>query len=84
MRWQEQKEQSAELQEQRRQQLEQSIRKGQQEVRRIRLVDRKVFEQEVILKNIGRVRDVAAGPDGLVYVVLNKPDRIVRLVPADK
>lgn len=57
---------------------------AQQEVRRIRLVDRKVFEQEVILKNIGRVRDVAAGPDGLVYVVLNKPDRIVRLVPADK
>ena len=35
LRWQEQKEQSAELQEQRRQLLEQSIRKGQQEVRRI-------------------------------------------------
>jgi len=35
LRWQEQKDQSAELQEQRRQQLEQSIRKGQQEVRRI-------------------------------------------------
>ncbi len=35
LRWQQQKEQSAELQEQRRQQLEQSIRDGQQEVRRI-------------------------------------------------
>ena len=35
LRWQEQKDQSAELQEQRRQQLEHSIRKGQQEVRRI-------------------------------------------------
>ena len=35
LRWQEQKDQSAELQEQRRQLLEQSIRKGQQEVRRI-------------------------------------------------
>jgi len=34
-RWQEQKEQSAELQEQRRQQLELSIRQGQKEVRRI-------------------------------------------------
>jgi glucose/arabinose dehydrogenase len=55
---------------------------AQQEVRRIRIVDRKVVEQEIILKNIGRVRDVAAGPDGLVYVVLNKPDRIVRLRPA--
>jgi glucose/arabinose dehydrogenase len=57
---------------------------AQQEVRRIRLVDRKVVDQEIILKNIGRVRDVAAGPDGLVYVVLNKPDRIVRLVPMDQ
>jgi glucose/arabinose dehydrogenase len=55
---------------------------AQQEVRRIRIVDRKVVEQEVILKNIGRVRDVAAGPDGLIYVVLNQPDRIVRLLPA--
>ncbi len=35
LRWQQQKEQSAELQEQRRQQLEQSIRQGQNEVRRI-------------------------------------------------
>ncbi|MFM8259157.1 MAG: Smr/MutS family protein, partial [Vulcanococcus sp.] len=34
-RWQQQKEQSAELQEQRRQQLERSIRQGQKEVRRI-------------------------------------------------
>ena len=56
----------------------------QQEVRRIRIADRAVVDQEIILKNIGRVRDVAAGPDGLVYVVLNKPDRIVRLLPADK
>ena len=55
---------------------------AQQEVRRIRIVDRKVVEQEIILKNIGRVRDVAAGPDGMVYVVLNQPDRIVRLLPA--
>lgn len=54
---------------------------AQQEVRRIRIANRKVVEQEVILKNIGRVRDVAAGPDGLVYVVLNQPDRIVRLLP---
>ncbi len=54
---------------------------AQQEVRRIRLVDKKVVSQEIILKNIGRVRDVATGPDGLIYVILNGPDRIVRLVP---
>ena len=55
---------------------------AQQEVRRVRLVDKKFVSQEIILKNIGRVRDVASGPDGLIYVILNNPDRIVRLVPA--
>ena len=55
---------------------------AQQEIRRIRIVDRKVVAQEIILKNIGRVRDVAAGPDGMIYVILNGPDRIARLVPA--
>ena len=54
---------------------------AQQEVRRLRIVDKKVVSQEIILKNIGRVRDVAAGPDGLIYVILNGPDRLVRLVP---
>ena len=41
------------------------------------------MKQEVLFQGIGRVRDVVAGPDGLVYVALNKPDRIVRLVPAN-
>jgi glucose/arabinose dehydrogenase len=53
-----------------------------QEVRRIRITDGRIVSQETILKGIGRVRDVATGPDGLVYVILNDPDRIVRLVPA--
>ncbi len=57
---------------------------AQQEVRRIRIQDQKVVSQEIILKNIGRVRDVAGGPDGFIYVILNGPDRIVRLVPAGK
>lgn len=55
---------------------------AQQEVRRLRITGKKVVSQEIILKNIGRVRDVAAGPDGLIYVILNGPDRIVRMVPA--
>lgn len=57
---------------------------AQQEVRRIRIEDKKVISQEIILKNIGRVRDVAMGPDGLIYVILNGPDRLIRLVPATK
>ncbi len=56
---------------------------AQQEVRRIRLTEDKVVAQEIILKNIGRVRDVACGPDGLIYVLLNGPDRVIRLLPAE-
>ena len=55
---------------------------AQQEVRRLRIENQKVISQEIILKNIGRVRDVATGPDGLIYVILNDPDRLVRLKPA--
>lgn len=55
---------------------------AQQEMRRLR-VEGRVVEDEVILKNAGRVRDVRAGPDGLLYVVLNDPHRVIRLRPAD-
>lgn len=41
----------------------------------------KVVERETIFERQGRVRDVVTGPDGSVYIVLNGPDRIVRLVP---
>lgn len=57
---------------------------AQQEIRRLRIEDKKVVSQEIILKDIGRVRDVAMGPDGLIYVILNGPDRLVRIVPAGK
>jgi glucose/arabinose dehydrogenase len=36
----------------------------------------------VILKDEGEVRDVASGPDGHLYLLLNRPGRLVRLVPA--
>jgi aldose sugar dehydrogenase len=54
----------------------------QQEIRRLRLKDRQVVSQEIIFKNIGRIRDVKTGPDGYLYVVLNDPDKVIRLVPA--
>jgi glucose/arabinose dehydrogenase len=56
---------------------------AQQEVRRVVIEGDRVTAQEVIVKDIGRVRDVAGGPDGAIYLALNQPDRIVRLVPAD-
>jgi aldose sugar dehydrogenase len=53
-----------------------------EELRRLSIVGRKVVHQEVLFKGIGRVRDVVTGPDGYLYVALNNPGRIVRLVPA--
>jgi glucose/arabinose dehydrogenase len=45
--------------------------------------ENRVLHEEIILKNFGRVRDVACGPDGAIYVVLNKPGKILRLTPAE-
>lgn len=53
-----------------------------QELLRLEVKGRFVSHQEVLLKGIGRVRDIANGPDGSIYVVLNSPDRIECLIPA--
>lgn len=50
-----------------------------QELRLLTMEDRCVMHQEVILEGAGRIREAVPGPDGAVYVVLNAPDRIVRL-----
>ena len=39
------------------------------------------MHDRMILKNAGRVRDVACGPDGAIYVVLNQPGAVIRLMP---
>lgn len=54
------------------------------ELHRLRLRNGKITEDEVVLDGEGRVRDVRCGPDGFLYVVLNAPDRIVRLLPASQ
>lgn len=51
-------------------------------VRRVRVKDGQVTEQEEVLFGYGRVRDVRCGPDGAIYIALNGPDKIVRLRPA--
>ncbi|MDP1661382.1 MAG: PQQ-dependent sugar dehydrogenase [Phycisphaerales bacterium] len=53
-----------------------------QNVDRLRVKDGKLVEREEIVHGMGRVRDVAFGPDGFLYLVLNSPDKVVRLVPA--
>jgi aldose sugar dehydrogenase len=52
-----------------------------QELRRLVLDGSKVAEQELLLKGIGRVRDVKFGPDGALYVLTNGPDEVLRITP---
>lgn len=52
-------------------------------VDRIRVKDGKFVEREELIHGMGRVRDVVIGPDGYIYVALNQPDKIVRIVPAN-
>ncbi|EPR37487.1 glucose/sorbosone dehydrogenase family protein [Desulfovibrio sp. X2] len=60
---------------------------------RVRFSGQKVTEQEVLLKGVyGRLRDVASGPDGALYVLTSSTDaygpgrkggdRLLRLAPA--
>jgi aldose sugar dehydrogenase len=52
-----------------------------EELRRIELKDNEVVKQEVLFKNLGRIRHVIGGPDGALYVLLQQ--RIARLSPAE-
>lgn len=52
-----------------------------EELRRLVIVKDKVIKQEMILKGYGRVRDIKTSPDGALYVLLNKPDMILRITP---
>ena len=51
------------------------------ELRLITLNGEAVADQEVLVNHLGRIRDVVVAPDDLVYLVLNRPGRIVRMVP---
>lgn len=59
---------------------------GKQELHRLDLKNQNVIGDEILLKNMGRIRDVATGPDGLIYIIANPSDKngsgaVYRLVP---
>jgi glucose/arabinose dehydrogenase len=54
-----------------------------EELFRLEVQNGKVMRQEMLLKGFGRVRDLKFGPDGALFVVLNNPDKIIRIVPAE-
>ena len=47
------------------------------------LEDDRAVHMETLLRGIGRIRDVEAGPDGAIYLLLEHASggRVVRLVP---
>ena len=64
---------------------------GGQVLRRLVIDKDKVTHQEVVFDNLGRVRDIIVGPDGLFYIATALPGRrlsdttegyVLRLVPA--
>lgn len=50
-------------------------------VERVVMEDGQVTHQEKLLEGIGRVRNVEMSPDGYVYVAIENPGKILRLVP---
>jgi glucose/arabinose dehydrogenase/galactose mutarotase-like enzyme len=58
---------------------------GGYELRRIEIEDGRVTAQELMLKMIGRIRDVQVGPDGFIYLAVERyrgNGGVLRLVPA--
>ncbi|WP_276496833.1 PQQ-dependent sugar dehydrogenase [Pontibacter litorisediminis] len=50
---------------------------------RLEMDGEKILGEEKLLKNIGRVRDVKMGPDGFLYVAVETPGTIYRLMPVE-
>ena len=57
-----------------------------QELHRLVIIEGEVVEDEIVMKNQGRIRDVASGPDGFLYVILNGGpfSGLTRLEPVEK
>ncbi len=45
---------------------------------------KKVVKQENLLKNVGRLRNIKQGPDGYLYVSVEEPGYIFRLLPVNQ
>ncbi len=60
---------------------------AQQELRRMVVEGDRVLHQELLLQDLGRIRDIATGPDGLLYLALElpgEPSIIARLLPVEE
>lgn len=48
------------------------------------LKNNRVVKEEILFKNIGRVRDVRMAPDGYLYIAVESPGTIYKLVPVNE
>ena len=55
---------------------------GGEQLRRIVVRDGHVTHEEVLFRGMGRVRDIVPGPDGNLYLVMNNPGRILKMMKA--
>jgi glucose/arabinose dehydrogenase len=56
--------------------------RGQSLVRLVLEGDKVVAEERLLTQQVGRIRDVRVGPDGLVYLLTDSPDgALLRLKP---
>lgn len=53
-------------------------------VERVVLDGYKVLKKEQLVEDIGRVRNVKMSPDGYIYVAIETPGKIVRLIPVNE
>ncbi|MDD4971975.1 MAG: PQQ-dependent sugar dehydrogenase [Paludibacter sp.] len=51
---------------------------------RLIMKDNKVIGREKLLQKIGRVRNVVEGPDGYIYIAVERTGKIYKLVPVGK
>ncbi len=54
-----------------------------QEIRRLKVDGKNILEEEIIMKGMGRVRDVKIGPDQAIWVLTNAPDQLLRITPIE-
>jgi glucose/arabinose dehydrogenase len=68
-----------------------------EQLRRLEISGREVTHQEVVFEQFGRIRDIATGPDGLIYLLQQDPTgggtgiplsgetpgKVLRLIPQD-
>jgi glucose/arabinose dehydrogenase len=55
-----------------------------QYLERVILAEEKVVGHERLLEGIGRVREVKVSPDGFIYVGVENPGRILKIIPLDQ